>query len=64
MFTFRTCIMNQPAGRAQCPLGLQAAMPARSRQAGPQNDNKDWFDCGSKMQKLVMCVLKVVQQME
>ena len=33
------------------PQGLKATVPVRSRLAGPQNDNKDWFDFGGKTQK-------------
>ena len=44
---------------SQCPLILRAGLPVCSRLAGLQNDNKDRFDFNSKMQKLVMCGLKL-----
>ena len=52
------------AGQQQCPLSLGEAVPVHSRLAGPQNQNKDWFDFGSKIPKSVVSGLEVVQQME
>ena len=38
---------------SHCPLPLREAVPVRSRQAGPQDQNTDWFDLGSKIPKSV-----------
>ena len=41
--------------------GEGEAVPVHSRLAGPQDQNKDWFDFGSKIPKSVVCGLEVVQ---
>ena len=40
----QTIAATTEGGGEQWALGLKAAVPARTRLAGPQNDNKDWFD--------------------
>ena len=48
-------------GSRQCPLTGREAVPVRTRQAWPHDQNTDWFDFGSKIQKSVVCGLEVVQ---
>ena len=42
-------------------LSVREIVLVRSRQAGPQDQNTDWFDFGSKIPKSVVCGLEVVQ---
>ena len=40
---------------------LREAVPVRSGQAGPQDQNTDWLHFGSNIPKSVVCGLEVVQ---